>query len=218
MPGKLIVIDGTDGSGKATQTRLLVERLRASGVPVEIISFPSYETPTGRIVRRYLDGEFGTAQEVGAKLASILYAEDRYAAKSLIERWLSDGRIVIADRYVSSNMGHQGSLIHDPTERRIFLKWNDQLEYGTFELPRPDLSLILHLSAEIGHRLAAERDGDKTDILQGNIQHLKDAEATYLEIARTWPGFVLVECAPNGELLTREQIHELVWAEVSKKL
>ena len=216
MPGKLIVIDGTDGSGKTTQVDLLVARLKREGREVEFISFPRYETPTGEVVREYLDGHLGQVQEVSAKLASILYAEDRYAAKPEMEGWLKAGKIVIANRYVAANMGHQGGKIADPEARCEFMAWNDHLEHDILRLPRPDLNVILHMPAAIGQRLSNQRDHGRTDIHQQDLHHLKNAEATYLEIARTYPNFTLIECAEGGEPLPREQIHEKVWVEISK--
>lgn len=214
--GKLIVIDGTDGSGKTTQVEYLVARLKQEGHPVEFISFPRYETPTGMVVREYLDGHLGKADEVSAKLASILYAEDRYAAKAEMEAWLTAGKIVVANRYVAANMGHQGGKIHDPEARCAFMAWNDHLEHDILKLPRPDLNVILHMPAAIGQRLSRARDHGQTDIHQDDINHLRNAEATYLEIAQTYPNFALVECAEGDEPIPRERIHELVWKEVRK--
>ena len=216
-PGKFFVIDGTDGSGKATQTKLLVERLRAAGYNVRTISFPRYDTPTGTVVRAYLMGEFGPADKVDARQASEFYATDRAAAAPEIAAWLAAGDIVVADRYVAANMGHQGGKIADPAERMEFFRWEEGLEYGLNRLPRPDLNVILHVPAEISMALVEQRgnvkDGHETD-----PGHLRRAEQTYIEIARTFPGFRLIECVRDGHIMRREDISDLVWAAVKPLL
>ncbi len=218
LSGRFIVIDGTDGSGKETQTKLLIERLRNEGYPVETVSFPQYGRKSAGPTEEYLEGLYGTAQEVGPKLASHFYAIDRYAASFRIRRWLENGVSVASDRWVSANMGHQGGKIHDPAERRAFFAWLDELEYGTFKLPHPDLSIVLHVPAEIGQELARKRDAVQ-DIHQRDLSHLKDAEAAYLDMVRLFPDrFKLIECVRDGKLMSREDIHALVWAAVKPLL
>lgn len=214
--GKFLVIDGTDGSGKATQTKLLIERLRAAGQPAESIAFPRHGLPSAAPVDEYLAGKYGTADQCGPKCASIFYAVDRFAASGQIRAWLEAGRHVVADRYVSANMGHQGGKLADPAARRELFRWLDELEHGTFGIPRPDLTIILHVSAEIGQRLSDQRDQGKHDIHQKDLNHLKRAEAAYLEMTRMFPeNFRLIECVRDGQLLSREAIHELVWQAAS---
>ncbi len=208
--GKFFVIDGTDGSGKATQTELLINRMRAEGFPVETISFPRYETPTGKLVKKYLDGGFGTLEQVGPQQASRLYADDRLAASPEIRAWLEAGKNVVANRYVTSNMGHQGAKIADSAARKAFFEWNDRLEYDENRLPRPDLNVILHVPAEMGQKLVGQR-GTTNDIHEQSLDHLKAAEQTYLEIAKICSECVLVECVENGQIMSREAIHEKVW-------
>lgn len=217
MKGKFFVIDGGDGSGKTEQARLLVARMRSEKLAVGEISFPRYETPTGNVVKAYLEGAFGEPTAIDAKQASTLYAIDRWAAfKQGVFAGLTEGEHLVANRYVASNMGHQGSKFDAVEDRRAFFAWNDALEHGTFGIPRPDLNIILHVPAEISMRLITSRgnaqDGHET------LAHLKRAEATYLEIAASFPGFVLIECVRNGELLPMPAIHELVWNEVQKHL
>jgi dTMP kinase len=218
--GIFIVIDGTDGVGKQTQTKMLVERLRQAGQRVETVSFPQYDRPACGAVKTYLSGEYGTAEEVSPYAASVLFAVDRFDAKRRITNWLDSGAIVIADRYVSSNMGHQGGKISDRDERLKFYRWEDEFEYGLLKLPRPDLSIILHAPAQTGMKQAADRDGSTTvDIHQGNLGHLQAAELAYLDLAATFPErFHLIECMPYGKMLPRDMIHELIWDETSKRL
>lgn len=216
--GKLIVIDGTDGSGKQTQTKRLIERLQAEGHPVQTLAFPQYGQKSAALVEEYLAGKFGSAQEVGPKAASIFYAADRYAASRQIREWLEAGQHVVLDRYVSANMGHQGGKIADPEERVAFFRWNDELEHGIFGIPRPDLTLILHCPYEIAHELTRQRDGDDQDIHQADADHLKQAEATYLAMAEMFAEMRLVSCCPSGQLLPVEEIHSSIWTIIEPML
>lgn len=218
--GKLIVIDGVDGSGKATQTQLLVERMRQEGLAVETVSFPQYGSKSASPVEEYLSGKYGSAEEVSAYQASLLFAVDRFDAARRIQSMLDAGSHVIADRYVGSNMGHQGAKISDSNERRQFFAWNLQLEHEILGIPRPALNVILHIPVQITMMLAKERGGwkgdMKTDIHETNAAHLTAAEQTYLELAATDPGFQLIECTENENLLSKEEIHQRVWSLVKQ--
>ena len=207
--GKFFVIDGTDGSGKETQTKLLLARMRREGYAVETVSFPQYGKKSAGPTEEYLAGKYGPSDRVGPKPSSVFYAVDRYDASHDIRAWLESGRHVIADRYVSSNMGHQGGKIDDPEERRHFFEWNDELEHGIFGIPRPDLTIVLHVPAEVNARLMADRP---KDIHEQDMTHLKRAERTYLELVELFPGFRLIECVDgSGILMSPERIHEMVW-------
>lgn len=214
--GKFIVIDGTDGSGKTTQFNLLVEKLKAEGFAVELADFPQYNTKSAGLVEEYLSGKYGNADEVTPYQSSIFYAVDRFDASFKIRQWLKDGKIVIANRYVSASLGHQGGKIDNPLERKVFFNWLYELEYKLFNIPKPDLSLILHVEADIAQKLAANRHredwvGKTRDIHEENLNHLQKAEQVYLEIAQMFPDFKLIKCTREGEIMTREEIHELVW-------
>lgn len=215
--GKLLVIDGTDGTGKATQTGLLAERLKTEGMPVKTVSFPRYDEPTGEPIKAYLSGKYGTAEEVGPYRASVLYAVDRWAASAKINAWLESGENVIADRYVMANIGHQGGKISDPTERAKFIDWLIGLEHGIFGIPKPDLNVILHVPPEISLGLMASR-GRASDIHEQDEKHLLAAEESYRLAARQLPNTVIIECVRDKILLTRERIHALVWEHVAKTL
>jgi len=222
MSGKFIVIDGTDGSGKATQAEILVQRLKAEGKDVEITDFPQYGQKSAGLVEEYLNGKYGGAAEVDPRVASTFYAVDRYDASFKMRQWLTEGKIVVSNRYVTANMGHQGSKFTDPIERQKYLDWLYNLEYEIFKIPKPDLNIILHVPAEIAQKLVdhkGHRDyiGEKKrDIHEADINHLKAAEQTYLEVARTYPNFILIECVKDGKIMSREKIAELVWQEVIK--
>lgn len=218
--GKFIVIDGTDGSGKTTQFNLLIEKLKAEGRQVEVADFPQYNTKSAGLVEEYLSGKYGTAEEVGPKIASILYAVDRYDASFKIRKWLNEGKTVISNRYVSANMGHQGSKLKNEDERKEFFDWLYNLEYNLFKIPKPDLNIILHVDPEICQQLAKDRGredwaGKTKDIHEEDLNHLKLAGKTYLEIAK-YPGFTLIECTKDNQILTREEIQKLVWQETIK--
>lgn len=221
--GKFIVIDGTDGSGKATQTKLLVSKLEQNNYPVKMIDFPQYGQKSAGLVEEYLNGKFGQALEVGPYRASIFYACDRYAAAPQINEWLNQGNIVISNRYVSSNMGHQAGKIKDETERDKFLDWLFNLEFNIFRIPKPDLNILLYLPPEIGQQLVdkkGSRDyvgGQKRDIHEADLQHLIDAAKAYKYVADKY-NWVTIDCAPENKLLIIEDIHEKLWQAIAKHL
>ncbi|MFZ4632267.1 MAG: dUTP diphosphatase [Patescibacteria group bacterium] len=219
--GKLIVIDGTDGSGKTTQLNLLKTRLENEGYEVMVADFPQYNQKSAGLVEEYLSGKYGQADEITPYQASIFYAVDRYDASAKIRNWLQNGKIVLANRYTSANMGHQGGKIDNPLERKAFFNWLYDLEYKLFNIPKPDLSLILHVEAEISQKLAHDRartdwSGSKADIHENNLDHLKKAERVYVEIADSYPEFQLISCTKNNEILSRDEISLLVWIMVKR--
>lgn len=223
MPGKFIVIEGTDGSGKATQTGLLVERLKQAGHKVAMVDFPRYSNPSCYFIEKYLNAGYGDISEIGPEKASLFYALDRFDASSDVRAWLADGAIVIANRYVASNMGHQGSKIEDPAARKNFFKWVHDLEYVTLGIPKPDVNILLHMPSETAYELIGQKSdraylkGGKRDMHEGSIEHLRLAEATYKEMIRMFPAeFLEVECAPGGVLLSPEDIAAKVWESVQK--
>lgn len=218
MNGCFIVIDGTDGSGKATQTKLLVERFGQEGLPVETISFPKYGDKSAGALEEYLGGKYGSAKDVTAHQASVLYAVDRFDAAPQIRAWLAAGKHVIADRYVGSNMAHQGSKITDPTERKAFFAWEVQFEYELMGIPMPDINVVLHVPTETAMELMKDRDLKSKlnkDIHEENLEHLKAAEQAYLDITKQFETFTLIECVENGQMMSRKDIHDRVWDAIS---
>ena len=215
MRGRFIAIDGTDGSGKTVQAARLVERIRESGRKAETISFPRYGNPAAHFVEKYLRGEYGSAEDVGAKRASMFYALDRHDDADRIRRMLDDGITLVTNRYVSANKGHQTGKIKDPDEQRRFIEWLNELEYGIFGIPKPDVTILLRVPAEIGKKLAEARDGEASakDIHQADLQHLKDAEAAYLRLPEidTEERWHVIECTEQEALLPIETIHTRVW-------
>ncbi len=213
--GALFVIDGSDGSGKVTQTKRLVERLHAEGFDVETISFPRYGKKSCGLVEEYLSGKYGGVGDVSAHTGSLFYALDRYDASFEIRAWMAEGKIVVADRYVAANMGHQGSKISDPEERHAYLLWNDHLEHEVLGIPRPTVNIILSMSPEIAQQLALANAEGKTkvagDIHESNADHLRAAYETYRDIAARFPNFIHIDCTPGGTLCSIDEVHDRVW-------
>ncbi|MBP9763129.1 MAG: deoxynucleoside kinase [Candidatus Pacebacteria bacterium] len=220
--GKFIVIDGTDGSGKGTQTELLVAALKDQGVKVVVTDFPQYGKPSAIFVEKYLRGEYGSADEVGAKRASLFYALDRFDESKQMKQWLDEGFCIVSNRYVSANMGHQTGKIKDPVERDKFLDWLNELEFEIFEIPKPDEVIFLYVPPEVGQKLVDEKSareytkGAKRDIHEADLNHLKNASEAYKYVAEKF-NWKTVICAPNGEMMSREEIHKII-LEISKKI
>lgn len=218
--GKLIVIDGTDGSGKATQTKLLLSRLKKQKHKVKVFDFPQYGKKSAGPTEEYLNGKYGTAKELGPYIPSTFYAIDRFAASAEIKKYLKQKYIVISNRYVTASMGHQGGKISSKKERDKYFKWLNELEYNFFKIPKPDLTLILHVPAHIAQKLVDKKkkrrylNGKKRDIHEDDLQHLKSAEKSYLEIAKKF-GYLIIKCVKNQKLMTPKQISELIWEKVN---
>lgn len=215
--GFFILIEGTDGSGKTLQTKILVKRLKKLGHKVREISFPRYGNKSSALVEDYLNGKFGSAREVGPYRASLFYALDRYAASFDIKKWLKQGKIVVCNRYVGSNLAHQGGKISNKSERKKYFAWDYDLEYNIFGLPKPDISIILHVTPEISQKLVDKKGareylhGKKRDIHEDDLRHLSDAEQAYLQIAKTFKEYKLVECVEENKILQPKIIHRKIW-------
>lgn len=221
--GKLIVIDGVDGSGKATQTKLLAEQLVKDGFEIEIADFPQYGKKSAGAVEEYLSGKYGA---VDPYAGSVFYAVDRFDASFNIREKLESGKIVISNRYVTASAGHQGSKIADRPERIKFFKWLDNLEYKIFNIPKPDLNVILHVPVKVARKLMAKRqetrkfaiEKGKRDIHERDMKHLERAEKVFLEICGLFPNTKLVECFEDNRLLTPQEVHNKVWYWVRRQV
>lgn len=218
--GKFIAVEGTDGSGKTVQFERLILAL-PEGTKLGTLDFPQYAEPSSYFVQKYLTGKYGG--EVTPYAASVLFAVDRFDVKLKILQWLEEGRVVIANRYVASNMAHQGAKIKEKSERENFYRWVYDLEYGIFGIPKPDLNIILHVPAEISYKLVEKKHARgylgsaKRDAYESDFDHQKRSEQSYLEIAALFPeDFQVIECAPEGTLLPPEEIHEKIWATARK--
>lgn len=219
MKGTFIVIDGTDGSGKGTQTTRLYDRLLCSGRDVLLVDFPRYGKTSAHFVERYLRGEYGELKDIDAYRASTFYALDRFDASFEIKAALDRGAIVVSNRYVSANKGHQMGKIKDLEERKKFLDWLNGFEYGTLGIPKPDVTILLHVPADIGFDLIAKKDeraylnGKVRDIHENDRQHLHDAENAYLSLKEldTFENWNLIECMEADRLRSIEEVHEQIW-------
>ena len=216
--GKLIVIEGTDGSGKSTQFRLLTQRLENENIAFQKIVFPQYSEPSSALIRMYLGGEFGTnPSDVNAYAASSFYAIDRYASyKKIWGQWYEQGGLVICDRYTTSNAVHQASK--EPEDRRQeFLKWLYDFEYDRLGLPRPDLTLYLDVPTDFTEQLLRHREQDThptADIHERNSAYLASCRRTG-HAAAEYYGWTIISCTENGKMRSIEDIHEEIYRHVA---
>ena len=214
MKGKLIVIEGTDCSGKETQTKMLIESMKEKGLSVEKFSFPMYDTPTGKIIggpylgKSYIcDGWFSEgATNVDPKVASLYYAADRVYNIKKISELLDNGVNVILDRYVYSNMAHQGGKLHKKEDREEMYNWLNTLEFELLGLPIPDIKIFLHLPYEGSCILRKSRSATEAlDQHEMSEEHLKLAEQAYVEIADKFE-FKTIECMEEDRIKTIPEI------------
>ena len=223
MRGKLIVIEGTDCSGKNTQAKLVSKELESLGYKSVCLSFPMYDTPTGKIVGGALLGRKDVGKclfpegtvKVDPKISCLYYAADRKYNFPKVEKYLNDGYYVILDRYVSSNMAHQGSKIDDNTERFNFFRWIDKLEYWLLELPKPDITIYLHVPFRFTKELMKNRPD--LDQVEKDEDHLIKSEQVYIELSELY-NWNIVNCVNQDYdyLKTPEEIKKEI-LEIIKK-
>ncbi len=278
--GKLIVLEGIDGSGKTVQTRILVERLLKERCRVQMTDFPQYgKSFFADMIERYLKGEFGWPQElrnhlkkhplpkkgsymsnqistersiksirkdqpdhrpnivladsqgiepkpeeVNPYLSSLLYAGDRWEIKDHMNKWLDEGKVIISNRYVCSNMAHQGAKISSINERKKFFKWIEELEYKVYAIPKPDLIIYLHVPIEFSQELimvnvkSAEGFKSEVDMHEKDVNYLKEVQKIYINRAEADSSWFTVECIGNNQILSKEEIAKKVWNIVNKML
>ena len=222
MTGKLIIIEAGDGCGKATQTKMLYERLQNEYPQVRKIEFPDYEADGSMAVRMYLRGDFGqTADAVNAYAASTFFAVDRYASFQLKWRTFYEaGGIVIADRYTTSNMVHQVVKIRDEQKRTEFLNWLDDFEFHRLGLPTPSIVIFLDMPPHVAHELLLARANANhaaLDIHERDEKYLEECYLAYKDIAKRY-GWTSVNCAENAQPLPMEIIHENIYRAVKEIL
>jgi len=210
-PGILIAIEGIDGSGKHTQAKLLEHSLVTRGYSVYATGFPQYDSWFGSMVGKFLNGEFGSLDEVDAHFSALLYAGDRFEAKPRIQAALNEGKVVLVDRYIASNLAHQ--VARAPVEKRSeFLRWIEHLEYYVYGLPRENLILYLRVPPSQAQKLVAlkaERSYTRAthDLLEKSLHHLEDAAEMYDMLSRSKP-WATIQCfdAQNGSVRLPEEI------------
>lgn len=215
--GKLIVIEGLDGCGKATQASLLVERFRSLSAPVRYVDFPDYESPSSSLVKMYLNGEFGErANSVNAYAASSFYAVDRYA--SYCKSWRDDycdGKLIVANRYTTANAIYQ--MCKMPQHQWDgFIEWLFDYEYNKLGLPEPSLVIQLRLPVNVSQKLLTGRYSDgagKKDIHERDLDYLCKCYSASEYMASNY-GWSVVDCSHNGEICSKEEIARSVWKAV----
>lgn len=227
--GFFIVIDGSDGSGKATQTALLGDRLTKEGFPVFKIDFPRYyDNLFGNLLGECLAGEHGDFANLDPYIASVLYAADRFETAPSIREHLSQGYVVIADRYASSNQMHQGGKIEDEAARKKFLYWLDTMEFDVFKIPRPDCIVYLDMPIPMTLKLLEDNKEEmarkkqylrrRADVVESNKIYLENSRRAAVKIVEERNTWVRIDCAEGEELLTKEAIHEKIYNSIFPRL
>ena len=219
--GKLIVIEGTDGSGKSTQFRLLTERVAAEGRPFEKLVFPQYQEESSALIRMYLGGEFGNKpSDVNAYAATAFFAVDRYASyKKVWGQWYENGGLILSDRYTTSNAVHQASKEPEET-RAAYLKWLYEFEYDRLGLPRPDLTIYLDVPTEYTEKLLRGREqatNTQADIHEKDMQYLATCRETG-KAAAAYYGWTVISCVKDGVMRSIEDIHQEIYSYVTRCL
>ena len=220
MPGAFVAIEGIDGSGKGTQAGLLVEAGERHGLSVSLFSFPLYDdNPFSVAIGDYLNGVFGTVDEVHAELAGLLYACDRFHARPLLDQAIAENDLVVCDRYVASNLAHQGAKLVGKDRERL-VRWLTQVEFGEFRLPSPDLVLLLDLPPSMAQSLVSRKSvrsytAMAADIHEGASQHLASARDVYLDLAGRDPSrWQVIHAGGEQGLRAPEEIAADVWVAV----
>ncbi|MEK7114769.1 MAG: hypothetical protein AAB847_00175 [Patescibacteria group bacterium] len=211
-----IAIEGPDGSGKGIQVEKLHQRFLSKNILSHKISFPRYETPTGKIVKKYLNGEFGPADEVHPLVASMFYALDRQAAVPDLSQWLENGQNVVSDRYVASNFGHQGGKISDLNERKKLITQLADIEFKVLGIPEPSVNIILSVPVKVSLDLLCKRAKEGRALDQHEQEgHLIRAHETYHLLPKWFPfHYKIINCYENGRLLSPNVVHEKIWEEL----
>lgn len=222
--GFLIIIDGTDGSGKATQAQKLYERLKAEGKNIRKIEFPDYKSDSSALVKMYLNGNFGkNPEDVNPYAASTFYAVDRFASfNTQWKEFYENGGIIIADRYTTSNIIYQGAKIKDKEDRKKYLDWLNDLEYDKFKLPVPDLIFFLDMPPFFSEELIKNRankftGGEKKDIHESSKGFMEHSYANCIEASDKY-GWNRVKCINGNNVKSIEEIHDEIYQILKSKL
>ncbi len=222
--GVFIVIEGSDGSGKGTQFKLLTERLKAEGYEIATYDFPQYEEESSYFVRKYLNGDYGSAENLGPYTPSLFYALDRFDVANEMKRDIEAGKVVLCNRFTGSSMAHQGGKFTDDQHKIELFKWLDSLEFGMLEIPRPDVNIVLLVEAATAQAMVDQKEkrnytNNKRDIHEADLNHLKNAVSTYELLCKTFPeNFQAIDCVEYGELLSIPTINNLIWERIQPML
>lgn len=220
LKGKFFVIDGVDGSGKGTQTKLLAQRLEKEGLDVLIADFPRYGNKSASLVEEYLNGNLGSLDEIDAYQASIFFACDRFAASKELKNHLEKGGVIISNRYVSANQIHQAGKIEDEEELDKFLDWLENLEFNIFKIPKPDKVFFLNVPYKIGQELVLKKSKEertyitsdskeKKDLHESDENHLKNSYNRACSLVEKFDNWEEIKCSKDGvTIMSIEDIHE----------
>ena len=223
MKGKLIIIEGSDGSGKATQTKKLYDRLEQNNYNIKKVEFPNYDSESSALVKMYLRGDFGKhAEDVDPYVCSTFFAVDRYASfKTEWEEFYNNGGIIICDRYTTSNMIHQASKM-EVEERDKYLEWLNDLEFNLYKIPKPDCVIFLDVPVEMSQKLMKDRNNKITgesekDIHESDFDYLKKSYENSLYIAKKYD-WQRINCIKDDNMRTIDDIHEEIYSIVKAKI
>ncbi len=215
MKGKLVVIEGTDGSGKGTQLTLLTEYFTKSKIDFATLDFPQYDkTFFGKWIGRFLKGDFGRVEDLPPYLLMFPYAADRWQAKPDVERWLSEGKVVVSNRYTGSNAYQAAKL--PVSERDRFTDWSFEMEYDAFGITREDLVIFLYVPFAVSQKLLEARAAKsymgerKKDIHEAHTQLMQEVEQVYLHFCERFPHWKKIDCTVDGAILPKEEIHKKI--------
>lgn len=218
--GKLIVIDGSDGSGKTTQWDLLKKRFKKEKVPYFNVDFPIYGSFFGKFIKRYLYGEFGDPKKLNPYYSSFPYALDRFFYKEKINKALQVGKVVLANRYVASNEIYQGAKLKNSKEKEEYLQWINKLEYEILESPKPDLMIYLYVPVKISKQLLEKRASKdkkrKIDEHESGFAYQEKVVKNSKYLCDKYKNWQLINCIKEGELLSKKDVHEKVWGVVKR--
>ncbi len=223
-----IVLEGVDGSGKSTQIANLQRMFAEQGIETQYLHFPRFDAPYfGDLIARFLRGELGSIEQVDPYIVAMLYAGDRRDAAAMIRGWMDEGKVVICDRYVYSNIGYQCAKVDDAAEREKLREWILSLEYDYFAIPRPDISLFLDVPFAFTERKLIQevREGDdraylngKKDIHEQSLDLQRAVRQVYIDAAEHDPNMYVVDCSSEGEMAAPEVIFERIKSVVNKNI
>lgn len=214
---KFIVIEGNDGSGKTTQFKLLLKYLKDKKIQTKTMDFPRYyDSFFGKFLAEFMRGEHGKLENINPYLLTFPFALDRATAANIINKWRKSNYFLVFNRYVTSNLAHQSGRLSTKKERKKFVDWNMYFEYKINKLPKEDTVIFLHVPYKYSLKLMENKsrgerkymNGNKKDILEQDLEYIKNAEIAYLELSKRFPHWIKIECVKNGKLRSIEDIHE----------